>query len=197
MLKASIQADLRSETGKGPSHRTRDAGYIPAIVYGPSRVTQPIEVGKMEINQIIRNYGMNVFLDLNMDTDRAVVMMKEVQRNPITNEIQHIDFQEISKNKPIQTIVPIRLIGRERAEANRGVVQQQLREVHVECLPTNIPESIAIDISSLAPGNPLKVADMEFSKEISILNQPQEIIASLTKAEKIEETEEDSSEAIE
>ncbi|WP_129595934.1 50S ribosomal protein L25 [Anaerophilus nitritogenes] len=194
MLKTSIQADLRSETGKGPSHRTREAGYIPAVVYGANRVTRSIEVGKMEIDQIVRTYGMNVFLDLNMDTDHAVVMMKEVQRNPITNQIQHIDFQEISKNQPIQTIVPIRLIGRERAQENRGVVQQQLREVHIECLPTNIPESIEIDISSLAPGKPLKVEDMEFSQEISILNQPQEIIASLAKAEKIEE---ESSESIE
>ncbi|QZY55309.1 50S ribosomal protein L25 [Crassaminicella profunda] len=191
MLKSVIHGDVRNQTGSNVCHRIRNAGHVPAVVYGYNVNTRAIELDKKEIDHIIRSYGTNVLFDLQVGDNHSSVMIKEIQRNPLTNEIRHIDLQTIASNKAIHTTVPIRLIGKEKVESSIGVVQQQLREVHIECLPDHIPESLEIDISSLAPGNPLKIADVEFGKEISILNEDYEVVAALTKAEKImEETEE-------
>ncbi|QXM06885.1 50S ribosomal protein L25 [Crassaminicella indica] len=192
MLKSVIHGDLRNQIGSNACHRIRNIGHVPAVVYGPNTNTRAIELDKREIDNIIRNYGTNVLFDLQVDNNYSTVIIKEIQRNPLTNEIRHIDLQEISTNKPIHTTVPIRLIGKEKVESSIGVVQQQLREANIECLPDRIPESIDIDISSLAPGNPLRIADVEFGEEISVLNEPYEVVAALTKTEKIvEATEED------
>ncbi|MCT4621258.1 MAG: 50S ribosomal protein L25 [Marinisporobacter sp.] len=191
MLKSVIHGDLRNQTGSNVCYRIRNVGHVPAVVYGHNTNTRAIELDKREIDHIIRSYGTNVLFDLEVGINHETVMIKEIQRNPLTDEIRHIDFQRIAGNKPIHTTVPIRLIGKEKVESSIGVVQQQLREVHIECLPDRIPESLEVDISSLAPGNPLKIADVEFAEEISILNEPYEVVAALTKAEKAIETVED------
>ncbi|MCT4606153.1 MAG: 50S ribosomal protein L25 [Marinisporobacter sp.] len=192
MLKSVIHGDLRNQTGSNGCHRIRNIGHVPAVVYGNNTNTRAIELDKREIDLIIRSYGTNVLFNLEVGTNYEAVMIKEVQRNPLTNEVIHIDFQQIAGNKPIHTTVPIRLKGKEKVESSIGVVQQQLREVNIECLPDHIPESLEVDISSLAPGNPLKIGDVEFAEEISILNEPYEVVAALTKAEKaIEEIEDE------
>lgn len=192
MLKSGIHADFRSQMGSNACHRIRDKGYIPGVMYGHNIDTRAIEVDKTEINDIIRNYGTNVLVDLHIGKDNAMVMIKELQRNPITNELRHIDFQQISHNHKIHTTIPIKLIGKEKVNSSIGVIQQQLREVNIECLPNCIPESINIDVSLLEYGHPLKISDVEFGEELSVLNEPYEIVAALTKAEKIvEEIEEE------
>ncbi|WP_168198373.1 50S ribosomal protein L25 [Crassaminicella thermophila] len=191
MRKSVINADMRNEIGSNACHKIRNAGHVPGVVYGHNVRTRAIELDTKEIDNIIRSYGTNVLLNLHVGTDHSTVMIKEVQRDPVTNALKHVDFQEVSQNERIHTTVPIKLIGKEKVESSIGVVQQQLREVHVECLPNRIPESIQIDVSLLAPGNPLKIGDVEFGEEISVLNEPHEIVAALTKAERRIEEEED------
>jgi len=192
MLKSEIHADIRNEVGSGACHRIRDKGHVPAVVYGQHMASTSIEVDRKELDDIIRHHGTNVMLDLQLGTNEVSVMLKDIQRNPLTKEIIHLDFQEVSHNEPIHTTVPIKLVGRGRVESKDGVVQQQLRELHIECLPKFIPDSIEVDVTVLSPGHPLRVADMEFGRELSVLNDPQEIIAALAKAERaVENTEED------
>jgi large subunit ribosomal protein L25 len=187
MLKSVINAGIRNEVGSNACHRMRREGYIPGVVYGYHTATKIIEVDKREVNNIIRNYGTNSIVDLYTGGNVATVMIKDIQRHPVTNEMMHIDFQEVSYNKPIHATVPIRLLGKEKVESRDGIIQQQLREIEIECLPDHIPESIDIDISSIKPGSPLKVADVEFAEELSVLNDSYEIIAALTRTERFTE----------
>ncbi|WZL73417.1 50S ribosomal protein L25 [Clostridiaceae bacterium 35-E11] len=187
MIKSVINGDVRNEVGSNACNRIRREGNVPGVVYGDRAATKIIEVDKREINNIVRNYGTNIIVDLYTGGNLATVMIKDIQRHPVTNEVIHIDFQEVSYNKAIHATVPIRLLGKEKVESKEGIIQQQLREIEIECLPNDIPESIDIDISFMKPGNPLKVADVEFGQELSVLNDSFEIIATLTRTERFTE----------
>ncbi|MBF8982899.1 50S ribosomal protein L25 [Lutibacter sp. B2] len=192
MLKSNIHVDLRNQSGTNACHKLRNRGHIPAVVYGHNINTKMVEVDKTEMDNIIRNYGTNALMDLctGTGTDKDVVIIKEAQRDAITNELIHVDFQKVSYNDPIHAMIPIRLVGKQKVESSIGVVQQQLREIQVECLPQYMPESLEIDVAMLKPGVPLKVADIEFGGEISILEEKSLIVASLVRADKkIEEPE--------
>ncbi|MEW9123630.1 MAG: 50S ribosomal protein L25 [Thermotaleaceae bacterium] len=186
MVKSALNASLRNEVGSNACHRIRNHGHIPAVVYGnQSRNNTTIEIDKGEIDGILRNYGTNMLLELDTGREHAMVMIKDIQRHPVSNEIIHMDFQEISYTDAIHATIPIVLKGKQKAESKEGIIQQQLRELHVSCLPQHMPERIEVDISTLKPGHPLRIADIEFAGELSILNQPGEIIASLTKTDKV------------
>jgi len=187
MFKSEVNAGIRSEIGSNASRRIRDRGQIPGVVYGQHRSPKILEVDRTVLDNIIRKHGSNVMLDLHLGTIAATVMLKDVQRNPVTKEIIHVDFQEVSQNELVHTMVPIKLIGRGRVESSESVVQQQLREIQIECLPSDIPANIEVDVSLLSPGHPLRIADVEFGQELSVINDPQEIIAALAKAQRAEE----------
>lgn len=185
MLKSSIHADLRNDVGTNACHRVRDHGHVPGVVYGQNTNSRSVEVDKKVIDTILRNYGTSAFLDLDMNGDTTTVLIKEIQRHPVTNEIIHVDFQHIAYDKPIHTTIPIVLRGKEQVESKNSVVQQQLRELHISCLPQHMPENIELNISVLRPNQPLRVADVEFGTELTILNDPEEIIASLTRSDRV------------
>lgn len=190
MLKSSIHADIRNQSGTNACHKVRNRGHIPCVVYGHDISTKMMEVDKIEMDNTIRMYGTNALVDLCIGEDKDVVIIKEAQRDPITNELTHVDFQKISYDDPIHATIPIRLVGKQKIESSIGVVQQQLREIQVECLPQDMPGSLEIDVAMLKPGAPLKVADIEFGGEISILDEKSLIVASLVRADKkVEESE--------
>ena len=110
--------------------------------------------------------------------------------------MRHIDFQVVQHNQRVQTTVRVKWVGRGRGEYTDNIIQQQLRELTIECLPEHIPENVKIDISKMSLGKPLTVADIEFefSEEISILNDPDEIIAMFLKADKLKEEDEENEE---
>lgn len=191
MFKSEINVDLRNEIGTNACHRIRSNGYIPGVVYGQQTTSKTLEVDKRELDNIIRSNGTNIMLNLNLEGEEKTVMLKDVQRDPVTREIIHVDFQEVANNKVVSTMVPIKLIGKGKVESSQGVVQQQLREIYIECLPDSIPSNIEVDVSSISPGHPLRVGDVEFGGELSILNDSKEIIAALAKAERALDSNED------
>lgn len=189
MLKSSVGADIRNDIGSNPSHRIRDNGQIPGVVYGENIEPKTIELDKKEFNSVLRNYGTSVLVDLDIEGQKMTSMIKEIQRHPIRNEIMHVDFQTISYDKPIHATVPVTLIDKNKVENSDATIQHQLRELYVECLPQNIPENIEISVKSLAFGHPMKISDVEFAQDITVLHDEGEIIASLTHAERVADSE--------
>ncbi|PAB57009.1 50S ribosomal protein L25 [Anaeromicrobium sediminis] len=190
MLKSNAHANMRNQIGSNACHRMRTEGRIPGVVYGHDIENSVIELDKRDLDTLIKSYGSNALIDLHTEGSQNLVMIKEVQRDIVSNDIIHIDFQKISYGTPIHTMVPIRLVGKGKVESSEGVVQQQMSQIEVECLPQNIPDSIDVDVSMLKPGNPLKIGDVEFAEEISIMNNGEDVIAALIKADrKIEEPE--------
>lgn len=189
MVKSSINSEIRNSIGSNASNRARNMGHIPGIVYGHNIEPKTIEIDRKELNTILRRYGTNVLVDLEVDGETITSVIKELQRDPIYREIIHIDFQSVSFDKPIQATVPISLVDKQSVENIYATIQHGLREVQIECLPQNLPESIEVSVKDLAFGNPVKIQDIEFAKEITVLNESNEIIASLAKAGKLDDEE--------
>lgn len=189
MLKSSINSELRNSIGSNACNRVRNSGHIPGVVYGHDIEPRTIELDRNEINSILRSYGTNVLVDLEVDGRVITTMIKEVQKDIINKEVIHIDFQSVSFDKPVHAAIPIALVDRQEVEDIYATIQHQLREINIECLPQNLPENIEISVKDLAFGHPLKVGDIEFATEITVLNDPNEVIASLAKAGKIDDEE--------
>ena len=196
MFNADLNISFRNDLGSGASNRLRNAGMVPGIIYGYNVDNQSIQLEKRLIEGLIKEHGENALIGLNLDNARVQTLIKEVQRDPLTNQILHIDFQSINLNKPVQATIPVILKNRGAVENSDAVVQQLMREVTVECLPQDIPENVTISVKDLAMGSALVVSDIEVSSEISIMNSPTEVIASLIRANSKEEVVEESPEMI-
>ena len=189
-MKYAFSSEVRKNVGKNASQRLRERGYIPAVIYGSSINTVPLELDNKEVENFMRIYGTSGLVGLNIGGTNYTVFVKEIQKDSVTGKIIHIDFQQVAHNEKIHVSVPIILRGKSLVERNGSIIQQQLRDLEVECSAENIPKALEFDISNLNPGDILKVADMEFGEEISIIQDPQSIIASIAFAQDNREDEE-------
>lgn len=187
MDQALLSGQMRSQTGKGPANRLRNDGWVPGIIYGHGITNTPVEVNGKEISRILRYHGENSLVGIDLGQGVRRVLIKEVQRDPVTRQVLHVDFQEPRQGEPIKAVVPIVLVGREMVEKNGLVLQHQLREIEVECLPNSLPKLLQIDVSNLDIGESMTVADIELSEEISILSDDKQVIANLVQVRAIEE----------
>ncbi len=178
-MQYTFSSELRNEVGTNASHRSRENGYVPAIIYGRDMNSLPLEINSNEVENFIRNYGNGGLIGLNIGGVDYTVFIKEVQKDPITSKIIHVDFQQVSQNERINITIPIVLKGKALVERSGSIVQQQLRDLEIECLAGSIPQSLEVDISSFRPGDTIKVADMEFGQEISIIHDPESVVASV------------------
>jgi len=190
-MQYAFSSEIRKNVGKNASHRLREQGYVPAVIYGSSMNTLPLEIGYKEVEEFIRSYGVSGLIGLNVGGTSYTVFVKDIQRDSVTGKVMHIDFQQVSHNEKIHVSVPVILKGKTLIERGGSIIQQQLRDLEVECSAGNIPKALEFDISNFKPGDTLKVADMEFGQEISIIQDPQSIIASIAFAKENREDEEE------
>lgn len=158
MEKIFIKADIRAEKGKSVAKRLRKEGRIPAVLYGREVDPLAISVSTKDWEKLGKQLKRNVILNMEVHglkkkADERPVMIKYVQKSVLKNEILHIDFLQVSMERTVEVEIPIHLIGRSKGEANDGIVEQHLRSIKVECLPTQIPEKIEIDITDLDIGD--------------------------------------------
>lgn len=194
-----LKAKPRTKTSKGAVKALRAEGMIPAVVYGRKEESQVISVDAGDLHQAMNtSAGGNVLLTLKIedqeDVKQEVVMIKDLQREIlIPDRLKHIDFIRISMKDKIEVEVPIYLEGEPAGIKEGGVMQQQLREVVLLCLPTDIPESLEVDVSHLELGDSLSVEDLKVPENTEIVNEPVETIVSVlapTLEEEKEETDE-------
>lgn len=163
MSSVALQANSRSETGKGVARKARAAGLIPGVLYGPGEAPVALQVSTLDFMRIYHGgHGENVLVDLTVDSGKSKkVLFRELQLDPVTEKVMHIDFYHVSLTKAIRVHVPIHLEGIPTGvKLGGGILQHVLREVELECLPTDIPESIAIDVSALEVHDAVHVSDL-------------------------------------
>lgn len=177
----NIDSMTRNEIGTNACNRLRHEGVIPSVIYGHDFQTHSLKVDLGQLKGIIRNYGENAIIEVKVDGQGFPAMIKEVQRDPITNEIIHLDLQKIDISHKITTSIPILIAGKKSLD-NDHILQQQLQKIEVECYPDQVPNNVTVDISKLAMSNSYKVGDVELGEDITILTNADEIIASITKA---------------
>ncbi|OEU55534.1 MAG: 50S ribosomal protein L25/general stress protein Ctc [Desulfobacterales bacterium C00003106] len=173
METVGLTVSSRTTTGKGYARSLRREGRIPGILYGPNRESVLLSVYGRELQQTFQSgSGENVIFKLFIDGEEnapQMAMVKELQVTPVTQEYVHVDFYEISLDKPIEVDVPLVLTGKSIGGEQGGIVQLIRKEIEVSCLPMDIPETIQIDISDLDIGDSLHIADIAVGEKISVL----------------------------
>jgi len=191
-----IKAEKREIFGKNASRRLRREGMIPAILYGGGSSNVPLTLKKQDVFMILRSdTGENTVFQVSFDSESRDIMIKELQRDPVTDEILHADFVHIAMDKVIQVSVPVVSVGEAvGVKTEGGFVDFITREVEVECLPKDIPEHIEIDISGLHLRQSLKAEDITLPEGVKLITSSDTILVLIEvplKEEEIEVEEEE------
>jgi len=180
-----LEAELRTEVGKGKVKALRDKGYIPCVVYAEGKESKAIKVEHSQFLRLIHHHRLeNAVVSLKVrDENRQKprsCLIKEIQYDPVTEDIKHVDFNEISLTKAIKVNVPIVAKGEPvGVKQEGGSLEHILWEIEVECLPTDIPKQIEVDVSQLAIGDAIHVKDIPAPPKVKILNDPDAILLSV------------------
>lgn len=170
---ATITARSRESRGKGAARQTRRDGRIPGVLYGHGEDSVPLSVDANELQKLVHAISIeNTIVDLDLGSGEPYkVLIRELQRHPFRDEFVHIDFFHVAMDEKIQVEVPIALIGTPTGVKNKGgVLDHQLRELEVFCLPGSIPEKIELDVSDLDIGDSIHVSDIELP-DVEILTE--------------------------
>ena len=173
MAEVKLNVTKRPGLGKGAARRSRAAGKVPGVVYGSGMDPVAIEVDRREFVAALKtDAGMNVLLDLEVDGESIVTLARELQRDPVRGTLLHADFVKLDLTQEVEVEVPVHLVGEAAGVKEGGVLEQPLFNVHVRCLPTEVPESVEADVSALNIGDSLRVADLAEGRGFAILNDP-------------------------
>jgi large subunit ribosomal protein L25 len=190
MAISSLNGEHRSGVGKGVARKLRAAGRIPAIYYGRGKEPIPLTVNAKELDILIHGSSGNIIVDLTVsgavDGDRKA-LIREIQRDPVQGTILHLDLQYISLTERITVEVPLELIGIPvGVKDGGGILEHLLREIEIECLPTDIPAQLEVDVTSLAIGDSLHVSDIK-AERVTILTEAGRAIATVVPPTVLEE----------
>lgn len=195
MSEVTIQVHEREKTGKGANRRLRSEGWIPAVVYGGDKDPVSIRVEKARFLQLLREAGSEnaVFLLELVGADKKRhTMIREIDSDPITHQVLHIDFQRILMDEVITVSIPIELEGTPSGVKNQGgVLDFVTREVEIECLPGDIPAKVTLDVSALEIGDHLELEDIAFPGSVKLMEEPDRVVVSITAPQIEEEPEEE------
>ena len=184
-----VKSEKRQGLGSNASRRLRAQGFVPAVLYGESLDTTPLVLSKKDIVQILRlESGENTIFKVSVEGAAYDAMIKELQVDPASDELLHVDLIRISMDKPIKVTVPVVHTGEPvGVKTEGGFVDFVTREVEVECLPRDIPESLSIDISELHINQSYKVAGMAVPAGVKILTDPNTVLILVSMPHKEEE----------
>lgn len=184
-----VQCEKRQETGKNACRRLRRRGLIPAVVYGEGMEAVPLAVDKKDIIRILKlETAENTIFKIAVDRDKFDAMIKELQVDPASDELLHADLIRISLDKPIRVTVPVEHTGTPvGVKTEGGFIDFITREVEVECLPNDIPESITVDITDLHLHQAFKVETVRAPEGVRIVTSPETVLVMISVAAKAEE----------
>ena len=189
--KIILEVEARQETGKNACRRIRAAGKIPGNVYGLDAAPFMVSVDPKEIEQLLRlESGANTIFTLSMagQERKRDSMIKELQRDPVSERPLHVDFVRVDLSKAVHVAVPIRLIGVADGVKNEGGIMDFVhREVNVECLPGDIPEHLDVEVSHLHINQNVALKDLTVDERVKLLDDPEQIVAVVVPP-RIEET---------
>lgn len=197
-MNINIKAEKRGIFGKNAARRLRKEGRIPVILYGADTDTVPLIIEKKDMFKILKSEsGENTIFKVSFDSRTTDAMIKEIQRDPVSDEILHTDFIQIAMDKAIEVSVPLLFEGEAiGVKTEGGFVDVVTREVEIECLPKDIPEHIAIDISGLHLNQSLKIEDLSPPEGVEILADPSTVIVHIEPPQAEEEVVEEEKEEI-
>jgi len=189
MSKLSISVEPRKVLGKKVK-KIRSEGLLPANIFGKALKSKAIQLNEKDFRSVFKLAGETGVVEVKLGAEVYPVLVHNVQRNPVTDKIIHVDFHKVNLKEKITAHVPIKLEGEAPAEKSGiGLILQTINEIEVESLPSDIPHEIIVDISNLTEvGQTIHVKDLKINRDkVEVKNEPEEVVVSVQTAEMKEE----------
>jgi large subunit ribosomal protein L25 len=169
METGELLCEKRSTRPKGARHQVRREGRVPGVLYGPKTTPIAVSVNALELKNRVAHAASMRIMRLKSsasELDGKHVLVKDIQRAPVSREILHADLYEVDLNRAIRVKVPLRFIGKPAGVAEGGILQPLVREVEIECLPMELPEFFEVDVSELGIHDVIHVSAMKFAGNV-------------------------------
>ncbi|HEX6159415.1 MAG TPA: 50S ribosomal protein L25 [Thermoanaerobaculia bacterium] len=196
MAEITLEVTRREKTGKEVAKKLRKEGKVPAVVYGGHKDPVAIEVDRKSVSELIQKseHGIrSVFLLKMAGTDQQRhAMIKSLDIDPISRRMKHIDFVRVVMDEIVRVTVPVHVTGTAKGvKEGGGMLDFQVRELHIECLPNAIPDSIDVDVTPLTGHDYYRIKDLKLPEGVKVLDDPERVVVGIThaKAEAVEAVE--------
>jgi large subunit ribosomal protein L25 len=191
--RVKLQVLQRERRGSADARRLRRDGLVPGVLYGRGKTPHAIAVPERDLRRALSGpAGLHAILDVVLDGQKTAhpSILKEYQRDPLRGTVTHVDLHEVPLDQPIQAQVAVELVGEPAGVKEGGVLSQVTREVTVEALPMEIPEHLELDVSEMAIGDSLRVSDLGAVAKVTFVDDPDEVLATVTPPTVVEAPEE-------
>ena len=186
MAEVTLEVARREQSGKGVARKLRADGKIPAVVYGGHREAVPIVVDRKAVSELIQKsqHGVrSIFLLKMTGTDQQRhAMIKDIQMDPITRRMTHIDFVRVVMDEVVRVTIPVHHTGTAIGVKEGGLLDFQIRDLHVECLPGAIPDAIEVDVTDLGVHDYIRIADLKLPDGVKVLDDADRVVVGVTVA---------------
>ena len=177
-----IEAQVRTPGGKNANKRLRKSGKIPAVIYGHGKQSVAVSVDPNEVRAILHSEtGRNTIFAVSVDgSEQNNAMVKDYQLDPVQGSLIHTDFLEIAMDRLLELTVNVEIVGEaEGVKIDGGIMDFVTRSIEVECLPSDIPESIKVDVSPLKINDYIRVKNIQTDAKVKILSDPEIVIVTI------------------
>jgi large subunit ribosomal protein L25 len=197
MQRLQLDVSIREGRGKGTARKLRAGGMVPAVLYGAKLETTKVSVDGHTLERIVAT-GANTLLDLQgpKAVKGKLVLIKDVQRDPLSQRLLHCDLFAVDTRKRIDVQVPVHLEGKAKGVELGGVLESPLREVEVSCLPLTIPDAFTVDVSGLDIGEAIRVDQIAIPEGVEVRTDPSQVVVQVV-APRVEAVEAPAEEAAE
>jgi large subunit ribosomal protein L25 len=177
-----VEAKLREASDKNAARRLRTTGMIPAVLYGAKKDPRTIAVDPKQILKILHSAsGHNTIFEINLEGEQAKAMVVDWQYEPLKGSLLHVDLKRIAMDQKMRLSVPVHITGEAKGVKELGgLLDLVLREIHIECLPSDIPSHISVDVTNLGQGDAIRVADLPQSAAVKYLDDPDATVVHIT-----------------
>lgn len=192
--RVKLEVKVRERPGSAEARRLRRDGLIPGVLYGGGDGARAICIPERDLRRALTgSHGLHTILDVVLEGQKNAhpSILKEFQRDPVRGTLSHVDLMQVRLDRPIQAQVVVELVGEPAGVKEGGVLSQVAREVTVEALPMEVPEHLELDVSGMAIGDTLRLADLPPREGVTYLDDPEEtVLATVTMPTRVVEPEE-------
>jgi len=169
----TLKAEVREKSGKGPARQLRKRGLIPAIFYGPGLDPVKLTVSPSAVQRAItKEYGRNQLLELEIGGDKHLALVNDLEVDPVTRNLLHVDFYKIAKDRAVTTHVPFETKGRALGVQKGAKLRRLFRDLPVRAFPQDVPAAIIVDVASFDMGHVMRVSDLELPSGVEVTFAP-------------------------
>ena len=189
-IQLKINAQLRTESGRNAVKKIKQAGFVPAVIYGAKDPARNLQINEREVSRLLGHTSSeSVLVEVRIQGgDTKTALIQEVQHHPVTGAIMHLDLHAVSMDELLTAEVAVETVGEAAGVKTGGVLEVILRTLEIECLPGDLPETITVDVSALEIGDAIHVGALALPKGVTVLNDASLTVVSVAAPTVVEET---------